>query len=88
MNKIDLKRRCTIITGGAQGIGFAIAERLLSSGAAVSLDSNEVLLRTAGDKLSTTRKVHICPVDVTDDEFDRNPELALSQNFCGFILYG
>ncbi|MBV9480442.1 MAG: SDR family oxidoreductase [Acidobacteria bacterium] len=67
MNKIDLERRCAIITGGAQGIGFAIAERLLVSGASLSLwDANEELLKTAGDKLSTTGKVHICPLDVSD----------------------
>jgi 2-dehydro-3-deoxy-L-rhamnonate dehydrogenase (NAD+) len=67
MNKIDLEHRSAIITGGAQGIGFAIAERLQASGAAISLwDSNEELLRTAGGRLSTIRKVHTCPVDVAD----------------------
>lgn len=69
MNKIDLEHRSAIITGGAEGIGFAIAERLQASGASVSLwDSNEELLRTAGDKLGTIRKVHTCHVDVTDPE--------------------
>ena len=31
MNKIDLQNRRAVITGGAQGIGLAIAERLLMS---------------------------------------------------------
>ncbi len=35
MNSIDLKGRRAIVTGGAQGLGRAIAERLQASGAAV-----------------------------------------------------
>ncbi|HEV7327381.1 MAG TPA: SDR family NAD(P)-dependent oxidoreductase [Bosea sp. (in: a-proteobacteria)] len=37
MNQIDLKGRVAIITGGAQGIGHAVAERLASSGAKVAI---------------------------------------------------
>ena len=37
MNHIDLKDRVAVVTGGAQGIGYAISERLLRSGAAVAL---------------------------------------------------
>ena len=37
MNRIDLAGRRAVITGGAQGIGRAIAERFLASGAAVSI---------------------------------------------------
>ena len=33
MNRIDLQGRVAVITGGAQGIGYAIAERMLASGA-------------------------------------------------------
>ncbi len=37
MNVIDLKNRTAIVTGGARGIGFAIAQRMLASGATVVL---------------------------------------------------
>jgi len=37
MNQIDLADRNAVITGGAQGIGLAIARRLLASGARVCL---------------------------------------------------
>jgi NAD(P)-dependent dehydrogenase (short-subunit alcohol dehydrogenase family) len=37
MNQLDLKGRHAVVTGGASGIGFAIAERLLASGATVIL---------------------------------------------------
>ena len=45
MNRIDLDGRQAVVTGGAQGIGRAIAERLLDSGAGVTLwdlDSGEL----------------------------------------------
>jgi 3-oxoacyl-[acyl-carrier protein] reductase len=37
MNRIDLEGRTAVVTGGAQGIGFAIARRLVESGARVAL---------------------------------------------------
>ena len=37
MNQIDLNGQVAVITGGAQGIGFAIARRLIASGAKVNL---------------------------------------------------
>jgi 3-oxoacyl-[acyl-carrier protein] reductase len=58
LNAIDLSDRVAVVTGGAQGIGFAIARRLVASGARVSLwDMNEALLQGAardlGDMAST-----------------------------------
>ncbi len=48
MNQIDLNGQVAVITGGAQGIGFAIAKRLVASGAKVSLwDMNADLLASA-----------------------------------------
>ena len=37
MNTIDLKGRTAVITGGARGIGYAAAQKMLASGAAVAL---------------------------------------------------
>lgn len=37
MNMIDLNERAVVITGGAQGIGFAIAERVIHSGGRVAI---------------------------------------------------
>ncbi|MEM5388427.1 SDR family NAD(P)-dependent oxidoreductase [Paraburkholderia phymatum] len=37
MNRIDLEGRVVVITGGARGIGYAVAQRALRSGASVSL---------------------------------------------------
>jgi len=37
MNQLDFKGRTAIVTGGAQGIGLAIAQRLVASGARVRI---------------------------------------------------
>ena len=69
MNQIDLKNRKAVITGGAQGIDQAIAERLLDSGASVSLwDRDEYLLKETSDSLSSKGTVQPVAMDVTDLE--------------------
>jgi 3-oxoacyl-[acyl-carrier protein] reductase len=69
MNAIDLKDRVAIVTGGAQGIGFAVASRLLQSGAAVSLwDRDAEVLRQAASELERFGRVTTAAVDVTDAE--------------------
>jgi 3-oxoacyl-[acyl-carrier protein] reductase len=48
VNQIDLKGRVAVVTGGAQGIGFAIAQRLQASGARLVLwDIDAAKLREA-----------------------------------------
>jgi len=67
MNRIDLGSRKAVVTGGAQGIGRAIAERLLASGAAVALwDLNPERLGETRDALAARGSVHGVTVDVTD----------------------
>src|SRR5262245_28102017 len=50
-NTIDLKGRNAVVTGGAQGIGRAIAARLLASGAAVAIWDRDLVLagKAAGE---------------------------------------
>ncbi|HEY0264341.1 MAG TPA: SDR family NAD(P)-dependent oxidoreductase [Granulicella sp.] len=67
MNQIDLQQRHAVITGGAQGIGYAIAERLLTSGASVTLwDRDAALLEQAGRQLAEKGTVSTGTVDVTN----------------------
>lgn len=66
MNQIDLKTRVAIVTGAARGIGFAIAKRLLESGAAVALwDVDPQALRAAVEALKPSGNVAGMTVDVT-----------------------
>jgi len=52
VNKIDLESRSAIVTGGAQGIGRAIAERLLASGAEVTLwDMDRALVEQTAEAI-------------------------------------
>jgi len=71
MNQIDLKDRVAVITGGAQGIGYAIAERQLQSGAAVVLwDIDAARLDAACrslSALSTPGRASGRVVELTDD---------------------
>ncbi|HEY1172585.1 MAG TPA: SDR family NAD(P)-dependent oxidoreductase [Verrucomicrobiae bacterium] len=67
MNQIDLQGRAAIVTGGARGIGYAIAQRLLQSGASVSLwDRDADALREAAQSLGQFGKVHTSTVQLTD----------------------
>ena len=66
MNQIDLQGKRAVVTGGAQGIGYAIAERLLQSGAAVCLwDRDGEMTEKAAAQLAAAGTVHQAVVDVT-----------------------
>jgi len=65
MNRIDLAGRAAVVTGGAAGIGFAIAERLATSGATVELwDRDAEALAAAADRLGVDTRT--TAVDLTD----------------------
>ena len=66
-NTYDFTGRAAVVTGGAQGIGRAVVERLLAGGATVAIwDRDQALAgRTAGE-LASRGKVVAIGVDVTD----------------------
>ena len=75
MNQIDLQGRVAVVTGGARGIGWAIAQRFLQSGAKVVLwdiDAQELkqaskTLASVGGPVAGASVVHSQCVELTDD---------------------
>ena len=68
MNAIDLSGRIAVITGGAQGIGFATAQRFLASGASVVLwDMDTARLAQAVAELSASGSASGETVELTDE---------------------
>jgi 3-oxoacyl-[acyl-carrier protein] reductase len=64
MNQLDLKGRHAIITGGASGLGYAISQRMLASGAQVTWwDVNADVMAQAAKTIGS--EVHCEKVDVT-----------------------
>jgi NAD(P)-dependent dehydrogenase (short-subunit alcohol dehydrogenase family) len=69
LNRIDLQGRVAVVTGGAQGIGYAIAERLLRAGASAWLwDIDAARLEEACRTLGGLGPVSGRQVELTDDE--------------------
>src|SRR4051794_8713477 len=68
MNQIDLRNRRAVVTGGARGIGYSIASRLLQSGASVSLwDMDAAANAAAARELESLGKVHLAEMNITDE---------------------
>jgi NAD(P)-dependent dehydrogenase (short-subunit alcohol dehydrogenase family) len=62
MNRIDLAGRAAIVTGGARGIGLAVADRLAASGARVAIWDRD------GAAIAAARIAQVgIGVDVTDE---------------------
>jgi 3-oxoacyl-[acyl-carrier protein] reductase len=66
-NKIDLKGRCAVVTGGAQGFGKAITERFLASGARVAIWDRDLPLAQRTAK-GLGKEVLAIACDVADPE--------------------
>ena len=68
MNRIDLHDRVAVITGGAQGLGYATALRMLDSGASVMLwDIDSARVEHARAELSGRGNVAAAMVELTDE---------------------
>ena len=68
MNSLDLNGRTAVITGGARGIGYGAAERMLRSGASVCLwDVDAAKLDEARRTLADKGEVRTETVELTDE---------------------
>lgn len=67
MNRYDFKDRIAVITGGAQGIGLAVAERMLAGGGSVALwDYDRTVLDATLLRLEQKAAVQGLVVDIGD----------------------
>jgi 3-oxoacyl-[acyl-carrier protein] reductase len=67
MNVYDLEKRVAIITGGAQGIGLAVADRMLASGARLAIwDRDRALLEETVTRIAKPDRVHSWVIDIAD----------------------
>ncbi|MGH8444848.1 MAG: SDR family NAD(P)-dependent oxidoreductase [Solimonas sp.] len=82
MNRIDLEGRVAIITGGARGIGYSTAERMLASGASVVLwDIDGERLQQALATLGHPERVAVNTVELTDEASVQAAAQATLQRF-------
>jgi len=67
VNRYDLTDRVAVVTGGARGLGRAIAENILVSGGAVSLwDIDREEVAAAESQIAELGAVHSAIVDLTE----------------------
>ncbi|MDC1096069.1 SDR family NAD(P)-dependent oxidoreductase [Pelagibacteraceae bacterium] len=81
MNKIDLKNKVAVVTGGAQGFGLAMTKRLISSGATVAIWDID---KKASDKAMQEINSKDCiyqNVDVTNFENINNNLKELEKSY-------
>lgn len=68
MNKLDLQGRVAIVTGGARGIGLAVARRMVASGAAVSIwDADPAKAEESRAALAADGAVSAQVLDLADE---------------------
>jgi 3-oxoacyl-[acyl-carrier protein] reductase len=87
VNQYDLKGRRAVVTGGAQGFGRAIAERLLLSGARVSLwDRDAEVLPATARELSSLGEVITSLANVADASAVDAAAAAVARQFGGIDI--
>jgi 3-oxoacyl-[acyl-carrier protein] reductase len=68
MNKLDLQGRVAVVTGGARGIGLAVARRMVASGASVSIwDADPAKAEESRAALAADGTVTAQVLDLADD---------------------
>jgi 3-oxoacyl-[acyl-carrier protein] reductase len=68
MNKLDLAGRVAIVTGGARGIGLAVARRIVASGGVVSIwDADPAKAEESRAALAADGHVSAQVLDLTDE---------------------
>ena len=78
MNELDFKTRTAVITGGAAGIGLAVAQRLATSGATVALwDRDATALQAAKAAIAGVEVTHA--LDVADADAVARAAAATAQ---------
>ena len=84
MNRIDLRGRRAVVTGGSSGIGFAVARRFAESGATVSLwDVDERGLARATERLPAALA---CRVDITKEDAVTHATAQTTQELGGIDI--
>jgi 2-dehydro-3-deoxy-L-rhamnonate dehydrogenase (NAD+) len=82
MNQLDFAGRRAVVTGGAAGIGLAVAARLSASGAKVALwDRDERALGDAAQKIGDATLAQT--LDVTDDRAVEEAARAVAERLGG-----
>ncbi len=87
MHKFDLNNRVAIVTGGAQGFGYAIVKRFLDSGAKVIIwDIDKKFIEKAIED-SGSKNLNYQMVDITNfDEIKKNfDEISAKENVDIFV---
>jgi NAD(P)-dependent dehydrogenase (short-subunit alcohol dehydrogenase family) len=86
MNRIDLDGRHAVISGGGQGLGFAMAKRMIESGARVTLwDMDDAVLAKACEALGSAAAGEV--VDVSDwDQVARARAATLARGQVDIIV--
>src|SRR3954454_19247635 len=83
----SLKDKFAVVTGGARGIGRAIAERLLADGAAVAICGRDAERVTrAVNEMKSMGRIFGAPADVSNIESTRIFFQAVDREFGGLDI--